>query len=280
MSFKAAALRYASTYGWPVFPLIPGTKKPWGRSNGKDDATTDPEQIERWWQRQPNSNIGIATGHGFVVLDVDPRHDGDDTLAELESEYGRLPDTPEVLSGDHGRHLYFAWTGELKGGDLAPGVELKALGQYVVAPPSIHPDTGHAYEWEPLCKPKDVPMAPLPAWIVELSRKAKASTNAPHWAADWLRTPILPGGRRGSDGIPKIVGYLRGHGIDCETAVAICELWDATNPQPLGPDELRKHVEGMYERYGVAPSLEWRLSIKSAAGGGTFEYRAGQVVQS
>ncbi len=61
--------------------------------------------------------------------------------------------------------------------------------------------------------------------------------------------------------MPRVVGYLRGHGIDCETAVAIVELWDAQNPVPLGADEVRRHVEGMYERYGIATLT---LSVKVA----------------
>ena len=30
--------------------------------NGVKDATTDLDQIRKWWQRWPNANIGVATG--------------------------------------------------------------------------------------------------------------------------------------------------------------------------------------------------------------------------
>jgi hypothetical protein len=58
---------------------------------GFHNATTDAATIERWWAHGP-WNIGIRTGavSGLVVLDVDPRHGGDETLAELESRYGKL----------------------------------------------------------------------------------------------------------------------------------------------------------------------------------------------
>jgi hypothetical protein len=116
--------------------------------------------------------------------------------------------------------------------------------------------------------PLDIAAAPLPDWIAELARKPERAANAPGWAAEWFRTPINPGdGRRGPDGIPKIVGYLRGHGVDCETAIAILELWDARNPDPLGAEEVRKHVEGMFDRYGHPSGAAL-----------TFEYRNGQVV--
>ena len=64
------ALAYASR-GWPVFPCQPGSKEPATR-HGFHDATTDPDQIRSWWQRQPDANLAIATGvPGPDVLDVD-----------------------------------------------------------------------------------------------------------------------------------------------------------------------------------------------------------------
>ncbi|MEJ7561129.1 MAG: bifunctional DNA primase/polymerase [Ilumatobacteraceae bacterium] len=42
----------------------------------------------------------------LVVVDVDPRHDGDDTLNDLETEHGLLPDTVESVTGGGGRHIY------------------------------------------------------------------------------------------------------------------------------------------------------------------------------
>ena len=43
-----------------------------------------------WWHWWPNMNIGISTGQacGFIALDVDPDHGGDDTLRNLEKQYG------------------------------------------------------------------------------------------------------------------------------------------------------------------------------------------------
>src|SRR5207247_1037904 len=58
--------------------------------NGVYDATTDPAVIIRWWGRWPNANVGVATGaaSGVIVLDVDPRHGGDDSLVDLEQQRG------------------------------------------------------------------------------------------------------------------------------------------------------------------------------------------------
>lgn len=56
------------------------------------------------------ANVGIATGpaSSLVVLDIDPRHGGDDSLADLQSEHGALPLTVTALTGGGGQHHYFA----------------------------------------------------------------------------------------------------------------------------------------------------------------------------
>jgi hypothetical protein len=74
--------------------------------HGVKDATSDPSVIRAWWRRYPQANIATPTCW-CCVLDVDPRHGGDVTLAELERQHGLLPETAEVLTGGHGRHLYF-----------------------------------------------------------------------------------------------------------------------------------------------------------------------------
>src|SRR5262245_48964019 len=62
-----------------------------------DKASKHPEDINGWWTLWPDSNLGIATGSasGVLVLDVDPRNGGDEALARLEHERGRLPPTWE-----------------------------------------------------------------------------------------------------------------------------------------------------------------------------------------
>ena len=69
---KQAAIKYAKL-GLAVFPLIPRDKKPLTQ-NGFKDATTDVNQINAWWDKTPDANIGIATGQrsgGLVVVDMD-----------------------------------------------------------------------------------------------------------------------------------------------------------------------------------------------------------------
>jgi hypothetical protein len=182
---RDAALDYARR-GWAVFPLFEpraqgrcscpkaaacarAGKHPRTR-RGVLNATVDAAQIGRWWRRWPAANVGLATGaaSGLVVLDVDPRNGGDDSLVALEGRHGRLPDGPRALTGGGGVHLFFRRPDDadtLRGVPLAPGVDVKADAAYVVASPSLH-RSGRSYVWEIGAAPDDLPLPPLPAWVV------------------------------------------------------------------------------------------------------------------
>jgi len=138
-------------------------------------ATTDPATIRSWWRRYARPNIAMATGRpsGVVVLDIDPRHGGDESLLGLPP----LPETVECLTGGGGRHIYFAWPGfevRCRPNAFGPGLDLKADGGYVLLPPSVHP-SGRRYEWELSSHPDDTPIAPMPDWLLEMIRPASTS---------------------------------------------------------------------------------------------------------
>lgn len=165
------------------FPAIP--KNEGGK--GCLDASKDAAQIEKWWTRFPQANIGIATGkiNGIVVIDVDidPEKDidGNDGLKELEKKLGKLPDTWEAITGRGGRHLYFKYPeGHVvknSASSIAQGVDVRGDGGYVVAPPSIH-QTGKEYMWEAGSYPHETKLASLPdKWVALLESKAGTAKN-------------------------------------------------------------------------------------------------------
>lgn len=172
-----AALFYASQ-GVEVFPLA--GKSPRTR-RGFHDATTHPDFIRGWWLTTTlNVNIGLRVPEGIVVIDVDPRNGGDESLTRLETQFGPLPDTLTCLTGGGGRHLWLAYNGAARG-RLATGIDVKThKSGYVVAPPSIHPDTGRRYEW----LNHTTPTAAAPPWLRHLldpprmvAPKTLANTN-------------------------------------------------------------------------------------------------------
>lgn len=104
-----------------------------------------------WWTTWPDANIGIRTGQvsGIVVLDIDAKNGGLESWRDLQDLHGRV-DTLTYYTGGGGLHLYFeAPPDELKSttGDIASGVDTRAEGGYVIAPPSLH-ISGERYIWE------------------------------------------------------------------------------------------------------------------------------------
>ena len=181
-----AALAYAER-GWSVLPIhTPDTHMKGGCSclratcesigkhprvmHGVHDASTDPNVIRRWWSRWEQANVGIATGKGLVVLDVDPRHGGDDSITELEENNGEIL-TLAARTGGGGYHLYLE--GELPArNSFRHGLDLKAAGGFVVAPPSVHA-SGRCYAW--LDPGEGVRV--VPAWLVRLVRPTRLSPS-------------------------------------------------------------------------------------------------------
>ena len=99
-------------------------------------------QIHPWWKWWPTANVGIATGvaSGLLVLDIDPRNGGDVSLrATAKRIPGRIQGVTGVRTGSGGTHLYFEWrTPTSSRANIRPGIDVKADGGYVVAPPSLH----------------------------------------------------------------------------------------------------------------------------------------------
>ena len=167
MTLASAARAYSERLAWAVLPLrgkVPAIPK--GR--GYLDATTDPATISRWWREYPDANVGVSCiGSNLVVLDVDPRHGGDRTLAELEERHGKLPPTIRQVTGSGGQHILFRPVGDSPPGSLGKGIDVKWRG-YIVTAPSVHPDTGRRYAWLPDLHPLRTPIAEMPAWLAEL----------------------------------------------------------------------------------------------------------------
>ena len=76
--------------------------------HGLKDATTDEATITKWWTTWPDANVAVLAGVSFVVVDVDCRHGGDDTLKAMEELHGSLPPIEKELDfiADTGIYCY------------------------------------------------------------------------------------------------------------------------------------------------------------------------------
>ncbi|WP_193046818.1 bifunctional DNA primase/polymerase [Mycolicibacterium baixiangningiae] len=138
-------------HGFSVGPLagkIPIT------AHGVVDFTRDRNVIASWKRKFGECNWGV-TQVGVICLDVDPRNGGRVSALNLRPEHSTLC----VQTGSGGWHLYYRHSGSVRGKvDGIPGIDIKAGGRgYLVAPGSIHPDTGRPYRLY-----RDAPIADLP----------------------------------------------------------------------------------------------------------------------
>jgi len=138
----SGTLRHAlviAARGWPVFPCQHGRKTP-ATAHGHLDATTDPQQITRWFTRHPGWNLAIATGRpGPDVLDVDQHgHAGNGFAAFDKLARAGLLDgaAAYVRTPSGGLHAYFTGTSQRNGHLPAHHLDFRAAGGYVLAPPS------------------------------------------------------------------------------------------------------------------------------------------------
>lgn len=245
-----SALCYAG-FGWPVVPLYSVDEN--GRClcgktdcnsagkhphsglapNGVKDATTEAETIRRWCEQ--DINIGICAGldAGLIILDVDPAHGGNESLTKYD-----VPETLIVITGSGGTHYYFKHPGgAIKNsvGKLGAGLDVRAAGGYVVAPPSLH-SSGSEYRWK--IDPRAKKPAVCPGFISNKSDSKKPAE------ADSDAETIAEGKR--NDTLTSLAGTLRRKGFSVEAmcAALVEENKKRCNP-PLPDAEVRKIAESV-----------------------------------
>jgi hypothetical protein len=208
-ALRDAALAYAQR-GVPVVPLrgklpaIPAAHRPGDplyqqckgecgqQGHGVHDATTDPKQIQAWWRRWSHANIGLRTGVLFDVIDVDGEQGRRSLQRFLADHCGGVPiGGPRVRTGSGaGWHLYVRPTGLPDHIGVLAGVDYRAAGRYVVAPPSRHAHTGRPYLWY-AGRGLDTPLGEVPQALRERLTPRPIDRDPPSPAA--TVRPAQPG---------------------------------------------------------------------------------------
>jgi hypothetical protein len=227
--------------GMAVFPCRCRDKRP-ATANGLKDATTDPEQIITWWTEQPGYNVAIATGAISKIFVVDA--DGPDAALELRRL--NLPATVEAITA-RGKHLYFRYPGTSvrnTAGKIAPGIDTRGDGGYVLAPPSVNP-SGVLYRWAPNGA-RTAAVAP-DQLITKISEHANGKATP---AAEWqqLFTSDIPEGQRDCT-LTRMTGKLLRHCINAADVLGIIQSINIARCRPPLPSEdIERIVESIAER--------------------------------
>ncbi|MBV9727449.1 MAG: bifunctional DNA primase/polymerase, partial [Gammaproteobacteria bacterium] len=261
-----AALAFANR-GLYVFPILPRKKIPDGRftPHGFKDATVDTERIMRFWRDNPEYNVAIVTGKdsGLFVLDVDDRSGGLETLHALTGKHGGLPQTTTVVTPSGGTHYFFRHAG---GQPLpcttnfpGPGLDLRADGGYVLAPPSVG-SNGRHYEYDDRVAP-----ALPPEWLVKALAEYREAMNRVD-AADYARIfeGVPEGGR--DDAFTRFVGHLFARGHAAEVVLGIASDANTLHCKPpMKAQQVRKIVDSIARREARRARKTMALDLAGAA---------------
>jgi len=231
-------------HGLTLFPLQHGGKRP--EFNGWPEWTDGPGAAR---------NAGINC-HGLLVIDVDVKdgRDGPGSLARLEGQYGRLPDTLVQRTPSGGFHYVFAAGSPVgnSAGRLGEGLDVRGERGYVVAAGSVV-GTG---EYVIL---HDRPIADAPDWLVNLAGAAPTGERDPSAdvttdnetamtrALSYLSsTPPPPSGERNAT-CWQVAAHVKDFGLsEPLTLQLMLTVWNPRLSEPMDDGELTETVRKAY----------------------------------
>lgn len=257
-----AALEYAG-YGWRVLPIKPASKLPLIKAWQKA-ASSNPAQIEAWWQQFPAANVGVCLGEGSGILDLEC----DSPKAEQDylSLFDGDPPVTTTYQGVRGKHRLFRWRNDLPGGAVIKLGEIEVRtggggkGAQSVFPPSIHP-SGVAYQWlvpPAECRPIALPDAIL-ARLWNLAgddltppEEWRVGTKSPaERAALYVdRIPPAAEGGRNAQCYRVACVLLRDFALPELDAAPLLAAYNARCTPPLGERELVHTIQSA-QKYGL-----------------------------
>ncbi|MBA4130053.1 MAG: hypothetical protein C0519_01365 [Hyphomicrobium sp.] len=248
--------------GFKVTPLLPGTKKPFLRDWQK--APFDALDVLEIWDYGDQHGVGIVTGDGFFVLDVDVKNGqpGAESLARMIAVHGPLPATRTVRTPSGGWHYYFATppgrtvSNANKGLQtrFGEGLDIRGVGGQVVAP-------GNIYDGKPYAFEREGRIAPAPEWLLDClapapvksedAAKVVCETDRPEDLARcrmWLENSpdVFEGGR--DDAAYKMACRFLNLGASPESCRELLETWSEKKCRPSLTDDDLDRVAGSATR--------------------------------
>ncbi|MDR6827204.1 hypothetical protein J2X48_000922 [Bosea sp. BE271] len=234
--------------GFRVFPLAAGEKVPPKGLAWKAEATTDPAKIKAWWAFEPRYNYAVAAGEGLLILDVDAGKNGYAALLDLD-----IPETLTVKTPGGGEHRYYLGPDVANSVDrIAPGLDMRSAGGYVVGPGSYFADADGAKGYTGFYTvAQDVPPVVAPESLVLLAGTPKEREQGPAVSIDdpddivfaihylLKDAPIAIEGRGGNATTYAVAARVIEIGVSAELAVDLmAEHWNERCLPPWTREEL------------------------------------------
>lgn len=236
--------------GFKVFPLRENAKTPLFKGNAQTQGTTDLNQVRDIWTQHPNVNIGIATGNGLTVIDVDTvaSHgvDGENSMLEYQVDNGFINETLEVTTPTGGKHYYYLTDNEYSNkASILPGVDVRGLGGYVVGPGSTI--NGTLYEAKQLTEPQRANSEVLQ--LLGACKKRETSTDPFEALEKGYSDTLIPQGSR-TDYLIKQCAQLCDGTKTLKTMKKMIQIINENNLEtPLTDKELETEVFPSLERF-------------------------------
>ncbi|MFA5928555.1 MAG: bifunctional DNA primase/polymerase, partial [Candidatus Margulisiibacteriota bacterium] len=230
--------------------------------HGLKDASDKSDVIKDWWEQYPQANIGLATGaiNGCIALDIDPRHGGNESMAEMESKYREIPETLITLTGGGGRHYLFEYPQDGQAyknkTELAgyTGIDVRGDGGYILVPPSNH-ISGGVYCFQDKADMEKTPLAEAPDWLRNLILGGSQGDSPSRINRD----EILNGtseGQRNDTGF-RYCASLRAKNLSKAEAEALMRIFASQCTPPLPEQEALNILTSVYDRYPAGLSSEY-----------------------
>jgi len=226
------AKAYVDVFGFSVIPLI--GKKPAVEWKEYQQRKPSEDELKDWFVKN-DYNVGIVTGaiSEIVVVDLDSKEAID------FAKKNKFPETPCVKTA-RGYHLYFKYKNGVRNFQKRTelkDIDLRADGGYVVAPPSIHPETKIKYEWKVV--PGEVDYAEIPEIILQKPQQKTQITE--------LYRGVTEGERNNT--LTRLLGSWVSDGLTYEECLENAFLWNGKNEPPLPEKEIEATVKSIFEKH-------------------------------
>jgi|MDSW01.2.fsa_nt_gb hypothetical protein len=244
------AIKLANDFGWRVFPANLKNKRPL-ISGWQERATSDPDGIRELFTPFPNAMIGLPTGpiNKITVVDLDKKNevDGFKTVMSLGI---RMPTSAIAFTPSGGFHLYYSTQSDeypCSAGKIGPGVDIRGVGGYVIAPGSIS-STGE-YRWKNDLHKTKYGILPLTVDLKQVINGKHQHSKKKPFSPSRILEPVMEGQR--NDEMTRRCGVLFKRGYSAEQVEG---MLDRINHRccipPLGDREIHSIFRSIAKREG------------------------------